>query len=133
MPLVRYGGSGEVTVFPYSVSLQSYTTGALIVHGTNEQHYAHIATNNNYASPYLETFTVKSGDELIYWLSGSYNDYQTPPTSASISSGSITYLGSVRTGDHSSMALFKVENADGATVSIQGNMATRGVAIVEVY
>lgn len=117
----------------YSGDIGQYTTGALIVHSDKEQHYVHKATNNAYASPYLETFTVKSGDELIYWLSGSYNDYQAPPTSASISSGTITYLGSVKTGDHSSMALFKVENANGATVSIQGNYYTRGVAIVEVY
>ena len=126
-------GSGEVVVFPYSVTLQSYNTGALIVHGTNEQHYAHVATNSQYVSPYMETFTVQSGNELLYWLSGSYNDYLAPPTSASISIGSITYLGSVQASPHSSMALFKIENATGGTVTIAGNNYTKGVALVEVY
>lgn len=87
----QYSDSGTVTGIDGNVDLDLFTTG-LIIEKTNENTSAESATTS---SPYLLSYTVKSGDTLWQLSKTFQSSVETLATENKISSANIIYVGEV--------------------------------------
>lgn len=130
------------SIYNYSEILGSSTVSFIIQLHKGEKILKTVASNDKNMSPYENSFTIKSNNEYLYVIRGSYNDRssETPINSILLSKGTYQYIGGVpvvakyqSSFGYASIGVFKVIDAAGATVTTAGNDHTNGVGYLEIY